>query len=357
MSMATPLGGPFTHSGASISRTMTLVMAALLPATIFGLYQFGWPAIFLFLVTVVSAVLAEFLALRMAGKPVMPFISDGSAMLTGWLIAMSLPPWAPWWVGVLGSFIAILLAKHPFDGIGQNLFNPAMVARTVLLISFPVEMTRFVAPMPLGSADAPGFISALEITFGLGSHFDAMSSASFLGSVKTQLGQAERLPDILASGYHPFALAFGTVSGSTGETSALFLLAGGLFLLATRIISWHIPIAMIITMVALSGIFHFIDPNHFLGPVMELSSGTFIFATFFIATDYVTAPSTPLGKLIFGAGVAALTFLIRTFAAYPEGVAFSILLMNATVPIIDHTIRPRIYGRTRKGVPIQHKPK
>lgn len=357
MSMATPLGGPFTHSGASITRTMMLVMAGLLPATIFGLYQFGWPAIFLFAVTIASAAFAEFLALRIAGKPVAPFLTDGSAVLTGWLIAMSLPPWAPWWIGFLGAFIAILLAKHPFGGIGQNLFNPAMAARTVLLISFPVEMTRFVAPMPLGSSDAPDFLNGLALTFGIGPHFDAVSSASFLGSVKTQLGQARLLPDILAGDYHPFALAFGTVPGSAGETSALFLLAGGLFLLATRVITWHIPAAMIVTMAVLSGIFHMVDPNHFLGPFNELASGTFIFATFFIATDYVTAPATNAGKLIFGAGVAALTFLIRSFAAYPEGVAFSILLMNATVPLIDHTIRPRIYGRTRKGEPIHYRQK
>ena len=352
--MSAPVAGPYAHSGASITRTMVLVMVALLPATLFGLFQFGWPALFLLVVTILAAVTAEALSLWMAGKPVRPFLLDGSAVLTGWLIALTLPPWAPWWIGALGAFIAIVLAKHAFGGLGQNLFNPAMIARTVLLISFPVEMTRFLAPAPLLSAQAPGFLDSLEITFGLSTQFDAVSSASLLGSVKTQLGQGLALPDILSASFDPLAMTLGTVPGSLGETSALLVVLGGLFLLATRTISWHAPGAMIVTMAALSGLFHLIDPARYLDPVAHLVSGTFLFAAFFIATDYVTAPATGPGKLIFGAGVAALTFIIRTWAAYPEGVAFAILLMNATVPLIDYTIRPRIYGRTRKGEPIRY---
>ncbi len=354
MSALGPIGGPFAHSGASISRTMVLVMIALLPATIFGLYQFGWPAIFLLAVTILAAVVAEALSLKIAGKPVRPFLTDGSAVLTGWLIAMTLPPWAPWWIGALGSFIAIMLAKHAFGGLGQNLFNPAMIARTVLLISFPVEMTRYLAPAPLASAEAPGFFDALTITFGGPSTFDAVSSASLLGSVKTQLGQGLTLTDILSGGFDPLAMTLGTVPGSLGETSALLVVLGGLFLLATRTISWHAPVAMIATMAALSGFFHLIDPDRFLDPGTQLVSGTFLFAAVFIATDYVTAPATGRGKLVFGAGVACLTFVIRTWAAYPEGIGFAILLMNATVPLIDHAIRPRIYGRTRTGDPIRY---
>ena len=151
------LGGPYAHEKVSISRTMLWVMLALLPATAFGLFQFGWPAIFLFLVTVISAVVAESLSLRIMKKPQKLFLLDGSALLTGWLLAMTLPPWAPWWIGVVGALLAIVIGKQVFGGIGQNLFNPAMVARVALLISFPLEMTLYNAPAPLFSAAAPGW--------------------------------------------------------------------------------------------------------------------------------------------------------------------------------------------------------
>jgi len=349
-----PVGGPHAHSGASIGRTMGLVMLALVPITLFGLYQFGWPAVFLLLVTLAASVAAEALSLKMAGKPIKLFVFDGSAILTGWLIVLSLPPWAPWWIGVLGAFIAIMLAKHAFGGLGQNVFNPAMIARTVLLISFPVEMTRFLAPKPFFSGDTPGFYEGLSISFSGHPAFDSISSASLLGTVKTQLGQGVALSDILSSDFNLWDMAFGIVPGSLGETSVVLVLLGGLFLLITRVITWHVPVAMIATMVLLAGLSNLIDPGVYPGPQVHLVSGTFLFAAFFFATDYVTAPSTGLGKLLFGAGIAALTFIIRIWGAYPEGVGFSILLMNAAVPLMDTYIKPRIYGRTRSGEPIRH---
>lgn len=354
MSEITPIGGPHAHSGAHIGRTMGLVMLALVPATLFGLYQFGWPAVFLFAVTIISALAAEALSLVMAGKPVKPFLRDGSAALTGWLIAMTLPPWAPWWIGAFGAFIAIMLAKHAFGGLGQNVFNPAMIARTVLLISFPVQMTQFLSPKPFHEGGAPGFGEGLSITFAGHPAFDAVSSASLLGTVKTQLGQNIALGDILSREFDLWDMAFGLVPGSLGETSALLVLLGGLFLLAKRVISWHIPTAMFGAVIVLAGLFNLIDPARYPGPLFHLVSGTFVFAAFFIATDYVTAPATATGKLVFGAGVGALTFIIRTWAAYPEGVGFAVLLMNAAVPLIDYYIRPRIYGRTRAGEPISY---
>ena len=156
MMTETPIAGPYAHAPVSIQRSMGLVMLALTPATLFGLYQFGWPAVALFLVTVVAALAFEAGALKVAGRPLRPALGDGSALLTGWLLALSLPPWAPWWIGVVGSLIAIVVAKQVFGGLGQNLFNPAMVARVALLISFPLEMTRFVAPHPIGSTRRPG---------------------------------------------------------------------------------------------------------------------------------------------------------------------------------------------------------
>ena len=346
--------GPHAHSGANIGRTMGLVVIALIPSTFFGFYQFGWPAIFLFLVTVASALLAEAAALRMTGKPVKRHLMDGSGLLTGWILAMTLPPWAPWWVGCVGSVVAIMLAKHAFGGLGQNVFNPAMVARTVLLISFPVEMTQFIGSAPLFQPGSPGFEQSILITFFGSEQFDALSSASLLGSIKTQVSLGTDLQSILAREFSLEDMLIGFAPGSMGETSALLALFGGLMLLATRVITWHTPVAMIGVMVALSSLFNAIDPSHYPGPLVHLSSGTFAFAVFFIATDYVTAPGTNMGKLIFGAGVGFLTFVIRTWASYPEGVAFAILLMNATVPLIDTYVRPRIYGRTRKGDPLSY---
>ena len=183
------ISAPYTHAGNNVARTMRLVMYALLPATLFGFYLFGWPAITLFVITVTSAVMAEAFSLWLGGKPQKPFLLDGSAILTGWLLAMTLPPWAPWWTGVVGALIAIIIGKHVFGGLGQNLFNPAMVARVALLISFPLEMTLFTAPAPLFSASAPGLLESLSITFGNNSAFDAFTSATPLGHIKTELSR------------------------------------------------------------------------------------------------------------------------------------------------------------------------
>ena len=219
----TPIAGPYAHERTSVSRIMVLVVLALVPATLFSLWQFGWPAIFLFLITVGTCLIAEAACLRAAEKPLRPSLLDGSALLTGWLLAMSLPPWAPWWIGVLGGLIAIVVAKQVFGGIGQNLFNPAMVARVALLISFPAELTRYVAPAPLFSPQAPGFGEGLAITFGLDGP-DMVTGATLLGQVRTDLGQGHPLPDILPGIYQPWSDAVGTLAGSMGETSALLLL-------------------------------------------------------------------------------------------------------------------------------------
>lgn len=344
--------GPHLHAPESVPRTMGLVILALMPTTLFGLYLFGWPAAFLFGVTLLSALAAEAVSLLVAGRPVKPFLLDGSALLTGWIVALTLPPWAPWWTGAVGSLIAIVIGKHIYGGLGQNVFNPAMVGRIALLISVPREMTAFVSPQPLFSAAAPDFFTGLGITFIEGTGYDAVSGASILDHVKTQLHQGAPLPSALEGIYDPLALFIGTVPGSLGETSALLILAGGLLLIARGVITWHTPAAMIAAMVLVAGAFHLIDPEHHAGAFYHLLSGTFMLGAFFIATDYVTAPVTPLGRVIFGAGCGVLTYVIRTWSAFPEGVGFAVLMMNAATPIIDHYIRPRIFGRTRRGEPI-----
>ena len=354
MSQQTPSAGPFAHEPTSITKIMVLVMLALLPATGFGIYQFGWPALFIWLISIISALVAEGICLRIAGKPVRPYLMDGSALLTGWLLAMTLPPWAPWWIAVVGSLFAIVVAKQIFGGIGQNLFNPAMAARVALLISFPLEMTTWVKPKPFFSKDAPNFFDSLAITFGNGFEIDTMSSASILGHVKTALTMGTSIQEASKSVYDPLTAFIGTVPGSMGETSSLLILAGGLFLLSQRIISWHIPVSMLAMLALLATLFNALDPHHYPNALYHLLSGATFLAVFFIATDLVTSPVTPRGQLIFGAGCGALMFIIRSWASFPEGAAFAILLMNALTPLIDHYIKPRIYGRTRKGDPLQY---
>lgn len=352
MSDKTTVFGPYTHAKNSISRTMGLVMLSLLPATLFGLYQYGWPAIFLFLTTVVACVAAEAFSLQIAGKPIKPFLMDGSALLTGWLLALTLPPWAPWWIGLVGALLAIIVAKQIFGGIGQNLFNPAMVARVALLISFPLEMTLFNQPVPLFSTQAPGFLESLAITFGTSDSIDAVSSATTLGHLKTELSRGIALQEATTATASIWQQLWGHTAGSLGETSALLLLLGGLFLIYKKVITWHIPISTLATLAILASLFHLIDPQNYVGPATHLLSGAAILCAFFIATDLVTSPVSIRGQLLFGAGCGLLIFAIRTWAGYPEGVAFAVMLMNACTPLIDHYLKPRIYGRDRKGEPL-----
>lgn len=346
--------GPYSHAKSSVQRTMALVMLALLPATVFGLVQFSWPAIFLFVITLLSALVFEAFSLFVAGKPIRPFVLDGSAILTGWLLAMTLPPWAPWWIGVLGAALAIIVGKQVFGGIGQNLFNPAMVARVALLISFPVEMTLFTSPAPFFSANTPGFMESLAITFGLTDVPDAYTSATVLGHLKTELGRGVDLMQASADTDSLWQLSWGHTAGSLGETSALLVLLGGLFLLYKKIITWHIPVSMLGTLFIVSLLFHLVDPDSYVGPMTHLMSGAAIMGAFFIATDLVTSPVSIRGQLVFGAGCGLLVYAIRTWAGYPEGVAFAVMLMNACTPLIDHYMKPRIYGRDKKGQPINY---
>lgn len=348
MSLPRIIAGPHTHSLFNVPRTMVAVMVCLAPATAFGLAQFGWPAVLLFAITLVSAVAFEAAALTLAGKPVLRHVSDGSALLTGWLLALTLPPWAPWWVGVAGAGIAILIGKHAFGGLGQNLFNPAMVARAMLLVALPVQMTTWVAT---GIA-LPDLAQALDITFGGASGFDALSGATTLGQLQSGLDAGTPMHDLLASLGSLNDHATGHLPGSLGETSAYLLLGGGLALVALRIITLVIPLTLLGTVYLLSGAGYLIDPAHFTPPLLQLTSGGLMLCAFFIATDYVTSPVTGAGKAIYGVGIGVLVFVIRHWGAFPEGVAFAVLLMNACTPLIDTYIRPRIFGRTRAGKPL-----
>ncbi|MBP6763986.1 MAG: RnfABCDGE type electron transport complex subunit D [Rubrivivax sp.] len=352
MITASNRAGPFTHAANSISRTMGWVLAALVPATSYGLWLFGWPALWLWGVTLLSALATEAAMLALLGQPVRARLFDGSALLTGWLLALSLPPWAPWWIGAMGSFVAIAMGKHLFGGLGQNPFNPAMVARVVLLISFPVQMTLWVAPAPLGSPNAPDLRQSLQITAGLMAVPDHMSAASALGRLQTERSRGVPANKTSATLPPPAQMAAGHEPGSLGETSALLLLAGGLLLLALRIIAWHTPVALLGTMGVLAWFSNALDPAHFASASVHLLSGAAMLGAFFIATDYVTTPVSRAGQLVFGAGIGALTWVIRSLGGYPEGLAFAVLIMNALVPLIDRGLRPRVFGRNWRGQPI-----
>ncbi|GAB6040577.1 RnfABCDGE type electron transport complex subunit D [Endothiovibrio diazotrophicus] len=355
--MNIPSSAPHAHGGGSIGRVMYTVSLALAPATAFGVWQFGWPALNLLVVTIAACYAVEAATLRIAGKPLGFFLTDGSALLTGLLLALTLPPWAPWWIGVVGAILAILIGKAVFGGLGQNLFNPAMVARVALLISFPLEMTTWTAPLPLSDAGAPGFLDGLAVTFLGQLPPDTITGASVLGHVKTSLGIGATADGALHDfGFALQSAALGTVNGSLGETSALLILAGGIVLIARGIISWRIPASFLGAVFAVATLAHLIDPGHYTGPLFHLFSGGVMLGALFIATDPVTSPSTPLGQLIFGAVCGALVWVIRTWGGYPEGVAFAVLIMNAATPLIDHYTRPRIYGRTRRGEPLTVKP-
>ncbi len=317
---------PHIHSGETTDKVMRLVIYALLPATALSVYYFGLPALSVLFICTLGCVGFEALACRIMRRP--QSIADGSAVLTGILLALNLPPSSPWWLALLGAGIAILIGKQVYGGLGYNPFNPALVARVVLLISFPVQMTSWTLPAPLGSG------------------VDAVTAATPLGEMKTAVMLTGHLPESATAGFTDYFL--GNMGGSIGEISALALLLGGLFLLYKKIITWHIPISFIATLIVVSGIFWLVDPAKYPSPLFHLLTGGLILGAFFMATDMVTSPVTYRGMLIFGGGCGLITVLIRLFGGYPEGVSFAILLMNAATPLIDRYCRPRIYGQVKQ---------
>jgi electron transport complex protein RnfD len=343
-----PVSSPHAHDHSSVRRIMGHVSLALLPCTAFGVYLFGLPALNLLIITIASAILCEMLMLKLMGQQVSQVL-DGSALLTGLLLAISLPPWAPWWIGVAGSVIAISIGKQLYGGLGQNVFNPAMLARVALLISFPVHLTTW--PTPEGSLFATSFSESLAITFGYLPIPDGMTGATALGHLKTELSSNGSAAEIIQQSMKTSDALLGFSSGSLGETSALLVLLGGCWLLAMRVISWHIPLSMIGTVALLSWIFNWIDPEQYAGVGFHLFTGSLLLGAFFIATDYVTSPASKKGQLVFGAGCGVLSYVIRTWGGYPEGISFAVLFMNALTPLIDIWFRPRIYGRRLDGKP------
>jgi RnfABCDGE-type electron transport complex D subunit len=334
---------PHAHGHASSARIMWTVAAALLPATVWSVWLFGLPALQVLVATIGFSAVFEAAAQFVARRPVT--LQDGSAVLTGLILALTLPPGLPIWICGAGAFVAIVVAKAVFGGLGQNPFNPAMTGRVFLLIAFPAPLTRWLVPRGTGETlfDQPVtvFDAAGNLVPPASEQVDAITAATPLGLL------SEKGAHAVAALGDGSALFWGQINGSLGETSALFLLLGGAALLAARIISWHIPVSFLATVAIMALVTSGVDDTTYAGPVFHLFTGGVMIGAFFMATDYVTSPMYPLGKLIFGAGCGILTMVIRLWAGYPEGVSFAVLIMNACVPIIDTYTRPRKFGLRR----------
>ncbi len=330
---------PFVSLAGSAQGVMLRVLLALLP----GIAVYAWwrgPGVLIQLALASAAALAsEALMLKLRGVPLAPFLSDLSALVTAWLLALCLPPIAPWWLVVVGTVFALVVAKHLYGGLGSNLFNPAMVGYCVLVLSFPAEVARWPAALPsppLGWTETAAYIFLGHLPAGLS--LDALTGATPLDGVKTQLAASRTLQEIF---HRP-----GFVAAPPGAAwLALAYAVGGLALWQQRVIDWRVPAAYLATLALVAAIFHLSDPDRYAGPLFHLIHGAGVLGAFFILTDPVSGPTTPLGKLIFAATAALLTYLIRVFGSYPDGVAFAVLIMNMTVPLIDAYTQPPVYGK------------
>ena len=322
MSHFTISPSPHVHGGDSIEKNMYGVLIALVPTFIFSIVFFGLGAILVTLTSVVACLVFEYVIQKYLMKQ-RPTIWDGSAIITGVLLAFNLPSSLPLWIVVIGALVAIGIGKMSFGGLGNNIFNPALVGRVFLLISFPVQMTTW--PVPNGFATT-----------------DAVTGATPLALVKEAVKNGQAVGDALSSaGFSTGNLILGNIGGSLGEVAAIGLLLGFAYMLIRKIISWHIPVAIFATVIVFSGILNLADPAQFAGPVFHLFTGGLMLGAIFMATDYVTSPMTHKGMLIYGVGIGLLTVIIRVFGAYPEGMSFAILIMNGFTPLINRYCKPR----------------
>lgn len=322
---------PHIHGKENTRNLMRDVIIALLPAVAVSIYYFGFSAIKLVLVGVISCMLVEFLIQKfmLKGKCT---ICDYSAAVTGLLLALNLPPNSPWWLMVIGAVVAIGVAKMTFGGLGQNLFNPALVGRVFLLVSFPVLMTDWSTPASF-----------------FGASIDAASGATPLALVKEAVANGEKISDIFAANPHlSFTQLLFARIGSAGEVSAIALLLGFVYLLVRKVIKPHITLSIWATVFVFSGILWLCNGERFTDPIFNLLTGGMLLGSIFMATDYVTSPMNPKGMVLFGVGIGLITILIREFGAYPEGISFAILIMNATVPLINMYIKPKRFGKEAK---------
>lgn len=317
---------PHAHGEASTKKLMYGVVIALMPAFITSVFYFGIGAIIVTATSVISCMLFEFLIQKyILQKPIS--ITDGSALVTGLLLAFNLPSNIPFFMVVLGSFVAIAIAKMTFGGLGNNPFNPALVGRVFMLISFPVQMTTW--PKPMGFA---------------GSYTDAVTGATPLAILKEGIKNGESLTELMNKVPTTMQMLLGKMGGSMGEVAAFALLLGFAYMLYKKIITWHIPVSIIGTVAIFTTIHWVLNPETSAGPVFHILSGGLLLGAIFMATDYVTSPMNPKAMIIYGCCIGLLTVIIRLYGAYPEGVSFAILIMNAFVPLLNAYIKPKRFG-------------
>ena len=326
---------------------MLWVCLALLPGIFTAFYFLGWGVLINIILCAIYALIAEALVLKLRNKPIKETLSDNSALLTGILLALALPPMLPWWMSFIGVSFAIIIAKQLYGGLGFNPFNPAMVGYVLLLISFPVEMTAWL-PYEEVASNIPNFLQSIQLTF-LFETSEGFSLQSF-----RELADGYTMATPLDE--NKTALSLGVMSSEILKQAHFFdnlnawfwmnisFLIGGLFLLANRLIQWQIPFFILVSTFLTASLFYLIDDQLYLPPWLQLFTGGMMLGAFFIATDPVSAATTPKGKIIYGASIGFIIVIIRTLGGYPDAIAFSVLLLNIAVPTIDHYTRPRVYG-------------
>jgi len=341
MSLYTP-SSPHFHANNSVSQIMLKVVYALIPGILLYVGIFGFGVIINLLIAIITALSCEALMLKLRKRAIMPFLTDGSALITAVLLALSIPSIAPWWVIFIGTAFSIIIAKHLYGGLGYNLFNPAMVGYAMLLISFPLQMTTWPLPVTIND-NYLGIIDSFLIAFSTPSAtelaIDSISGATPLDYLKSQLSLEKTIPEITG-----LSALYGVLGGTGYEWINLLFLAGGIWLMKKHIISWHIPTAILGSLIAISSVFYFYDSDFFTSPLFHVFTGATIIGAFFIATDPVSAATTARGKIIFGIGIGLLIFVIRTWGGYPDAIAFAVLLMNMCAPTIDYYTKPKPYG-------------
>jgi electron transport complex protein RnfD len=330
---------PFVRKPASVRTVMVKVLAALLPGIAAYVWFFGTAILVQIALASATALVAEAAMLAIRGKPIGQYLTDGSALVTAWLIALTFPSIAPWWLTALGVLLAIVVAKHLYGGLGQNPFNPAMVAFCVMIVAYPQLMSQWPA------AGFTDFATQMQAIFG-SRQLDAMVMATPLDTMRTALHTAEAKATV-ASVFGSNA-AFGNIGGKGWEWIAGGYLLGGLWLIQQRIITWHVPTAFLATLAVIAGTSALLGPDKFAGPLFHVLTGGAMLGAFFIVTDPVSGCATPRGKLVFAFGTALLTWVIRVFGAYPDGIAFATLLMNIAAPLIDMYTQPPVFGHKVK---------
>ena len=321
---------------------MLQVLLALIPGTAVMIGVFGSGVLINLTLAIVTAVAAEAFMLYLRGHSIRVYLLDFSVVVTAVLLALSLPVIAPWWITVTGTLFAVIICKHLYGGLGYNPFNPAMAGYVLLLVSFPKQMTAWIAPAELSLAtlsvsDFFGLIFFEQLPLNLS--YDALTMATPLDTVKTQLGLQHNLADILSQP------VFGMIAGKGWEWVSAAYLVGGFWLIQRKVIAWQIPVGMISAIIVFAMIYHLIDDSRFASPLFHLFSGATLLGAFFIATDPVTASTTPTGRLIYGAMIGSLVYIIRTWGGYPDAIAFAVLLGNLAAPTIDYFTRPRVFGQ------------